>query len=123
MSRPFAVRALPAILLLAAAPASAQGSKPPDAARVRQAAEQFDAGSRCFSQKDFACAASAFEAADAAVPSPKVARLAIRARVEAGQGSRAATLAAQALGRYPGDEAVGKLARETIEKLHPQLFK
>lgn len=59
-----------------------------DAARVRAAAEQFDAGVTAFKARDYEGAASHFEAADAAVASPKALRQAIRARVEAGQGSR-----------------------------------
>ncbi|MFT3766183.1 MAG: hypothetical protein QM820_11820 [Minicystis sp.] len=110
-------------LLLAAAPASAEPPKPPDAARVRTAAEQFDAGVTAFKGKDFEGAASHFEAADAAVPSAKALRQAIRARTEAGQGSRAATLAGQALLRFGSDEATVKLARETIEKFEPLLHK
>lgn len=109
-------------LLLAAAPASADDArKPPDAARVRAAAEQFDLGVVAFKGRDWETAASRFEAADAAVPSPKALRQAIRARTEAGQGSRAATLAALALDRYASDDATAKLARETMEKYEPLL--
>ena len=107
--------------LLAAAPASA--GDPPDAAKVRAAAEQFDAGVSAFKRKDFEGAASHFEAADAAVPGTKALRRAIQARVEAGQGSRAATLAALALDRYPNDAATTKLAKDTVEKLHALLYK
>src|SRR5262245_42814378 len=110
-------------LLAAAVPASADPPKPPDAARVRTAAEQFDAGVAAFKAKDFEGAASHFEAADAAVPSPKALRQAIRARAEAAQGSRAATLAALALDRYPDDDATSKLAKETIEKVRAVLYK
>ncbi len=86
----------------------------PDAATVRLASDEFDAGARAYKEKDFATAASHFEAADAAVPTPKTLRLAMRARAEAGQASRAATLAAQALARYPADDETRKLAEETI---------
>jgi len=110
-------------LLAAAVPAFAGPQKPPDAARVRTAAEQFDAGVAAYKSRDFEGAASRFEAADAAVPSPNALRQAIRARVEAGQGSRAATLAALALARYASDAATAKLARETIEKFEPVLHK
>ena len=117
-----AVPALLAALLLAAAPASAGDPvKPPDAARLRTAAEQFDAGVTAYKQKDFERAAAHFEAADGAAPSPKTLRQAIRARVEAGQGSRAATLAALALRLYAEDEATTKLAAETLEKLAPRV--
>src|SRR5262249_14747537 len=104
-----------------ATPASA--GDPPDAAKVRTAAEHFDAGVGAFTRKDFEGAASHFEAADAAVPSSKTLRQAIRAPVEAGQAPRAATPAALALDRYAADDATAKLARETLDKLGPQLFK
>lgn len=111
-------------LTFAPLPAFADGpAKPPDAARVRTAAEQFDAGVAAFKAKDFDTAASHFEAADAAVATPKALRQAIRARMEAGQTSRAATLAALALDRYGSDEATAKLSRETMEKLGPKLQK
>lgn len=115
--------ALAAILLTATAPAHADAGKPPDAAQVRQAAEQFDAGITAFKARDFEGAASRFEAADAAAPSAPALRQAIRSRAEAGQLSRAATLAAQALARYPDDASTTKLARETIEKAEPKLHK
>jgi hypothetical protein len=117
MSRSAVATALAALVLLAAAPALAD--KVPDAAQVRAAAEHFDAGASAFKARSFEDAASHFEAADAAVPTAKTLRAAIRARNEAGQGSRAATLAAQALERYPGDEATVKLAKDTIAQVEP----
>lgn len=119
MPRLFVVAAAVALVLGAAAPAFAD--KTPDAAQVRQAAEQFDAGVTAYKQKDFAGAAARFEAADAAVPGAKALRQAIRARLEAGQGARAATLAAQALSRYPTDDVTTKLAKETIAKVEPSV--
>jgi hypothetical protein len=117
MPRLFVAAAAVALVLGAAAPAFAD--KTPDAAQVRQAAEQFDAGVTAYKQKDFEGAAARFEAADAAVPGAKTLRQAIRARQEAGQGARAATLAAQALERYPSDDVTTKLATETIAKVEP----
>ncbi len=96
---------------------------PPDAAKVRLAGEEYDAGALAYKNKEFEVAASHFEAADAAVPSAKVLRFAIRARSEAGQGSRAATLAALALARHGDDPETVKLARETLEKTEPLLHK
>jgi hypothetical protein len=121
MPRFLVVAAVSALLLGAATPAFAD--KAPDAAQIRQAAEQFDAGVIAYKQKDFEGAASRFEAADAAVPGAKTLRQAIRARMEAGQGARAATLAAQALERYPGDDVTAKLAKDTIEKVAPLVQK
>jgi hypothetical protein len=108
---------------LAAAPASADSAKAPDAAQLRAASEQFDKGVAAFKTKNYDGAAVHFEAADAAVPGPKALRQAIRARAEAGQGARAATLAAQALARYADDEATFKLATETLEKFEARLAK
>ncbi len=121
MPRFFVAAAASALLVVAAAPAFAE--KTPDAAQIRQAAEQFDAGVIAYKQRDFEGAASRFEAADAAVPGPKSLRQAIRARLEAGHGARAATLAAQAIERYPGDEPTIKLAKETIAKVEPTVQK
>jgi hypothetical protein len=110
-----------ALLVVAATPAFAD--KTPDAAQIRQAAEQFDAGVNAYKQRDFEGAGSRFEAADAAVPSAKALRQAIRARMEAGQGARAATLSAQAIERYPGDDVTVKLGKETIAKIEPLVHK
>ncbi len=93
----------------------------PEAAKVRTAAEEFDEAVRLYKQKDFAAAANHFEAADAAVASPKAVRLAIRSRSEAGQAARAATLSAYALDKYPSDEETATVARETLDKLKPSL--
>lgn len=117
MPRLLVAAAASALLLVVAAPAFAD--KAPDAAQIRQAAEQFDAGVIAYKQKDFEGAASRFEAADAAVPGAKTLRQAIRARMEAGQGARAATLSAQAIERYPGDDATIKLAKDTLAKVEP----
>jgi hypothetical protein len=121
MPRFFVAAAAAALLVVAAAPARAD--KAPDAAQIRAAAEQFDAGVIAYKQKDFEGAASRFEAADAAVPGAKTLRQAIRARMEAGQGARAATLAAQAIERYPADDATTKLANDTIAKVAPLVQK
>src|SRR6185436_2317690 len=85
--------------------------------------EQFDAAVAALKHKDFESAASHFEAADAAVPSAQALRQAIKARQEVGHGSRAATLAALALQRYPSDAATVKVARDAIEKVSPLLAK
>lgn len=119
MPRSFVAAALAALVLVGASPALAD--KTPDAAQIRQAAEQFDAGVNAYKQRDFEGAASRFEAADAAVPSVKALRQALRARMEAGQGARAATLAAQALSRYASDDVTVKLAKETVAKVEPRV--
>ena len=121
MPRFLVAAAASALLVVAAAPAFAD--KAPDAAQIRQAAEQFDAGVIAYKQKDYEGAASRFEAADAAAPGAQALRQAIRARMEAGQGARAATLSAQALERYAGDGVTVKLARDTIAKVEPLVQK
>jgi hypothetical protein len=93
----------------------------PDAGKLRDAADSFEAGARAFKDKRFEEAATHFEAADSAVPSEKSLRLAIRARSEANQGSRAATLAALALELYPDEAEITKLSKETIAKFAPKL--
>ncbi|HTJ81761.1 MAG TPA: hypothetical protein VL400_08545, partial [Polyangiaceae bacterium] len=56
-------------------------------------------------------------------PSSKALRLAIKARDEAGQASRAATLAALALDRYPDDGETKQLAEDAIAKLGKGLYR
>ncbi len=106
-------------LVLVSAIAGAQ----PDAAQVQRAAEAFDQGSRAFQAGRYELAASQFEAADAAVPSARAIRMAIRARSQAGHDARAATLAIYAKQRYPDDEATVSLADETLEPLAAKLHK
>ncbi len=87
----------------------------PEAALVAKAAGAFDQGRSAYLARRFEMAASYFEAADAAVPSPQALRMAIRARAEAGQAARAATLAGGALLRYPAHRETRALADATIE--------
>lgn len=110
---------LSASLFLAALPAASQ----PEAAKVRIASQEFEAGARAYKTKDYELAASHFEAADSAVPGAKALRLAMKARSEAGHASRAATHAAQALSRYPNEADLIKLAKEILEKTEPTLHK
>jgi hypothetical protein len=105
-------------LTCAAPPASAD-----DGDKRARAATEYDAGAAAFKKKDYENAAAHFEAADAASPNPAALRQAIRARSEAGQGARAATLAQQALERYPNDGQLSKLSRDTIEKYELILHK
>jgi len=95
--------------------ATAAGAQP-DAAQVREAASEFDEGTRAFKAQEYEEAASRFEAADDAVPSPAALRLAIRSRAKAGQASRAATLAALALARHPKDDKTATLARAVVDE-------
>jgi hypothetical protein len=121
MPRALALAAALAFTLTAVVPAAADDA--PDAAKVKRAAEEFDLGRSTYKAKQYEEAAQHFEAADEAVPNVKVLRLAIRARSEAGHGSRAATLAAQALERYPDDADTAALAKETLAKFEAGLHK
>ncbi|MBW2455284.1 MAG: hypothetical protein JRI68_12270 [Deltaproteobacteria bacterium] len=87
----------------------------PEAEAVAKAARDFDEGRAAYLAGRFDVAASFFEGADATVPSPRALRMAIRARAEAGQAARAATVAGQALLRYPDHEQTRSLAAATIE--------
>lgn len=117
-------KAIAPLLVAAALLGSAfAGAQAPDAAKVRQAAEQFDLGVTALKANDFENAASRFEAADSAVPTAKSLRLAIKARSEAKQGSRAATLAALALARYPNDKDTTQLANDVLSKWSASLGK
>ncbi len=106
--------ALFAVSFMAVVPAFAE-EPTAEPAKIKRAAEEFDLGVASFKAKQFEEAAQHFEAADEAVPGIKSLRLAIRARTEAGNGWRAATLAAQAMDRYPNDADTTKLAKETID--------
>lgn len=96
---------------------------PPDAERLKTAAEEFDSGRRAFKIKDFENSAAHFENADRDAPSPEALQSAIRARKEAGQTSRAATLAALALSRYPNDKSIGDYARQILSESDRVLYR
>jgi hypothetical protein len=89
----------------------------PDAKAVAKARDSFDDGSRAYRKGKFELAASQFEAADAAVPSARALRMAMRARAKAGQGARAGTLAEQAIARYPDDAKTLGLAKATVAEI------
>ncbi|MEM1034227.1 MAG: hypothetical protein AAF928_20170 [Myxococcota bacterium] len=89
------------------------------ASEVEQAKTEFDEGSRQYRAEQWERAASHFEAADELAPAARALRMAIRARTRAGQTARAATLAALAQRRYPGDEATADLAATTISEAGP----
>ncbi len=112
-----------AVLLIACAVGPAMADEAAEAAKIRIAAEEFDAGRRAYLQKDFEGAAEHFENADRDAPSMEALRLAIRARKEGGFAARAATLAELALRRYPKDEATVTLARGVIDDARQQLFR
>lgn len=70
---------------------------------------------------DYPRAAELFELADDTAPNPAALRSSIRMRRAAGHDARAATLAAEALARYPEDAETRALAEETIGALSATL--
>ncbi|HKQ69020.1 MAG TPA: hypothetical protein VJT73_06765, partial [Polyangiaceae bacterium] len=96
---------------------------PPDAERLKTAAEEFDAGRRAYKLRDFENSAIHFENADRDAPSPEALQSAIRGRKEAGQAARAATLSALGLARYPNDKSFGEYARQVLAESERGLHK
>lgn len=103
--------------LLFAATARAQQPTPE---RIAAAAEEFEQGRRAYLAKEYAEAAAHFESAFRDAPRAETLRLAIRARRDAKQPARAATLAALARDLY-NDEATTKYASETLDLFAPEL--
>ena len=108
-----------AVLLLSAR--AARADEPPSAERLKSAAEEYDRGRRAFLADEFDSAAVHFENAYRDAPRAETLRLAIRARKNAKQPARAATLAAMAAERYPDDAATAQLAKETLDEAAPHL--
>ena len=100
--------------------ASAAGSQPTPE-QIEFAAQEHDLGYRAYVAKQFDEAATHFENAFFAAANPAELRSAIRARRDAGELARAATLAAIAVRKYPNDAAVTKLATETITFSRPHV--
>lgn len=96
---------------------------PPNAERLRSAADEFDAGRRAYSLKDFENAAVHFENADRDAPSADALVAAIRSRHEAGQLARAAMLAVSGRARYPDDKALADLANRVVPEANTRLHK
>jgi len=101
----------------------AAAAGPPDAERLKIAAEEFDAGRRAFKVKDFENSAVHFENADRDAPSPEALQSAMRARKEAGQMARAATLGAWGVSRYPADKTFGDYARQVLTEADKTLHR
>jgi hypothetical protein len=101
----------------------AAAAGPPDAERLKIAAEEFDAGRRAFKVKDFENAAVHFENADRDAPSPEALQSAMRARKEAGQVARAATLGAWGVARHPNDKTFNDYAKPLLADADKTLHK
>jgi len=94
-----------------------------DPVKVKAAAEEFDAGRRAYKQKDFPRAAAHFENAFRDAPSAQAIRMAVRARQEAGELARAATLCVRAQALYPDDRETVTLAQKILLQNTPKLQK
>jgi phosphotransferase system HPr-like phosphotransfer protein len=102
-----------AVILVSSAPAIGQEAQP-SAERIKAAAEEFDRGRRAYLARDYEQAAGHFENAFRDAPSKETLRLAIRARRDAKQHARAATLAAVAQDRFAADPQTAQLAKEVL---------
>lgn len=101
------------------AAAQADAPTPED---IKAAGKAFDQGRKHYKDGELVEAAEQFEAADQAAPSATALMLALRARKEAGQMDRAATLSRLALDRHPDDEKLRKLAEETLAETQGKFF-
>ena len=103
------------MLIAGLAASSAAAEKKPTPSELSAAAEEFDAGVRAVKRQEFDTAAARFEGADREVPSPGAIQASIRARRDAKQPDRAATLAEQALVRYPENAPLVAFAKGVVE--------
>jgi hypothetical protein len=101
----------------------AAAAGPPDAERLKAAADEFDAGRRAYKVKDYESAAVHFENADRDAPSPEALQSAMRARKEAGQLARAATLGAWGGVRHPTDKPFNDYARQILTEADKTLHR
>lgn len=107
-------------MAVGASPARAQDATP-SAERIKTAAEEYDRGRRAYLAKEFETAATHFENAFRDAPRAEALRNAIRARREAKQLARAATLSAIANAKYPSDAPTTQLARDVLKEAAPAL--
>ncbi len=96
---------------------------PPNAERLKSAAVEYDAGRRAYTENKFEDAAVHFENAFHDAPNAQTIRYAIVCRSKANQLSRAATLAVLAFSKYPDDEQVAQVVKQTLAEADPKLFK
>ncbi|MEO7109686.1 MAG: hypothetical protein ABI183_04525, partial [Polyangiaceae bacterium] len=94
---------------------------PPSAERIRSAAAEYDAGRRAFMENKYEEAAIHFENAFHDAPRAEALRNAIRARKDAKQFSRAATLAALAERLYADDTTTMVVVHDTLSDALPKL--
>lgn len=90
--------------------------------QIEFAAHEHDLGYRAYVGKQYDEAATHFENAYFAAPNPAELRSAIRARRDAGELARAASLSAIAQRKHPEDAALQKTAEETIAAAKPKVY-
>ncbi|HEX4512696.1 MAG TPA: hypothetical protein VH054_04145 [Polyangiaceae bacterium] len=116
------LRALLAVSLISTvAPVAFAGG--PSAEHIKSAAAEYDAGRRAFTDGKFEEAAIHFENAYHDAPAAQALRFAIRARKQANQLARAATLAIIAQQNYADDEPTQQAVKEVLAEATPKLFK
>ncbi|HEU4412318.1 MAG TPA: hypothetical protein VFS43_44155 [Polyangiaceae bacterium] len=108
-------------LALALASATALGAPTPQ--QIRNAADEFDLGVRAARTRDYEGAASHFENADREAPSAEALQGALRARYDAKQWARAASLAELAAERHPQRRNLVAFARSVLSKYGKQLHR
>jgi len=106
------------LVSLSPAVLAAQGARPE---AVAAASAAFREGQSAQLAGDYARAAEMFELADDSAPSPAALRSAIRNRRAAGHNARAASLAAEAIARYPEDAETREVADAVLALLGPTL--
>lgn len=109
-----------ALAMVPAAALAADASPTPE--QIEFAAHEHDLGYRAYMAKQFDEAATHFENAYFAAPNPAELRSAIRARRDAGELARAASLAAIAQRKYPDDAALAKTVDETMTAAKPKVY-
>src|SRR5690349_6249668 len=105
------------------APSIGRGQQEPDPIRLKEASDEFDEGMRLFKQQQYEQAAERFEMADRLSRSSAALANAIRARKAAKQTTRAASLSAQAVLRYPEEGALRDLAEGVLKVQSPLLHR
>ncbi|MEJ7598156.1 MAG: hypothetical protein WKG01_09630 [Kofleriaceae bacterium] len=105
-SRPARVAAMLLVTLLAIPTASAD--------KATTAARAFSEGQQAALEGDHERAAERYELANSIMPSKEALRSAVRARLQANQLARAATLADELLAQYASDEPSSKLANQVL---------
>jgi hypothetical protein len=113
---------LAAIAVPVRARADDTSSPPLGADQIQFAAHEHDLGYRAYTAKMYDEAATHFENAFFAAPNPAELRYAIRARRDAGEPARAATLAAIGQRKFPADAPTSKLAEQVIAEARPSVY-